>query len=84
MNIPPAPVSRRTGVSTILFPLVVLLSMGKVMEIELLPISATTTEEIVMSSSDVGTDHSSKNPGFSPYPSITFPFHHHPYLPLGS
>ena len=84
MKIPPAPVSRRTGVSTILFPSVVLLSMGKVMRIELLPISATNMEEIIMSSSDVGTDRSSKNLDPFPYPSITSLFCHHPYPPLGS
>ena len=75
---------KEDGVSTILFPSMVLLSMGKVMRIELLPISATNTEEIVMSSSDVGTDCSSKNPDPFPYPSITSPFRYHPYPPLSS
>ena len=65
MNIPPAPVSRRTVVSTILFPLSVLLFMGSSIVNDAFPISATSTEERVVervSDPNVEVGRSLKNP----------------------
>src|SRR5271168_1615313 len=61
MNVPPAPESKRTGVSTVLFPLFVLYLIGIEIVIDCFSISATSTEEIVISESDVNTGHFFKN-----------------------
>src|SRR5271155_969300 len=61
MKSPPAPVSRRTLVTTVLFPPTVLHVMGIERCIDLDPMSATSTEEI-LSVSNVVVGRSSKNP----------------------
>ena len=64
MNSPPAPVSSRTWVLTILFSLSVLHVMEIVRVNDLFPKSATSTEERV-SVLNVEVEHSSKNPHWS-------------------
>ena len=63
MNIPPALVSRRIVVSTILLPFSVLHIMGRSTVNDLFPISATNTDEsIVESDPNVEVGRSFKNP----------------------
>src|ERR1700678_1970115 len=58
---PPAPVLKRTLVTTVLFPPTVLHVMGIERWIDLDPLSATSTEEI-LSVSNIVVGRSSKNP----------------------
>src|SRR5271156_230472 len=66
---PPAPVSRRTLVSTILFSFSVLQVIGIVMVNDLFRLSATSTDESV-SVANVEVEHSPKNPRRSSYSQI--------------
>src|SRR5271168_4452904 len=61
MKSPPAPVSSRTEVSTVLFSFSVLHIMGMVMVKDLFPKSATSTEERI-SVLNVEVERSPKNP----------------------
>src|SRR5271168_1384312 len=81
MKSPPAPVSSRTGVSTILFSFSVLHVMGMVIVKDLFPKSATSTEERV-SVLNIEMERSLKNPHRSSYFQTTCPFPPFPYLPL--
>src|SRR5271155_3773884 len=83
MNNPPAPVSSRTWVSTILFSFFVLHVTGMVTLNDLFPKSATSTEERV-SVLNVEVEHSSKNPHRSSCSQTTCPFLPFPCLPLNS
>src|SRR5271168_3327648 len=81
MKSPPAPVSSRTGVSTILFYFSVLHVMGMVMVKDLFPKSATSTEERI-SVLNVKVERSPKNPHRSSCSQTTCPSPPSPCLPL--
>src|SRR5277367_2284567 len=81
MKSPPAPVSSKTEVSTILFSFSVLHVMEMVILKDLFPKSATSTEERV-SVLNVEVERSSKNPHRSSCSQTTCPFPLSPYLPL--
>ena len=83
MKNPPAPVSRRTDVSTILFSFSVLHVIGRVTVNDLFLLSATSTEERI-SVSNVGVEHLPKNLPHSSYSRTACPFPPSPYLPLSS
>src|SRR5271170_6151518 len=81
MKSPPALVSSRTEVSTILFSVSVLHVMGMVIVKDLFPKSATSTEERV-SVLNVEVERSPKNPHRSSCSQTTCPSPPSPYLPL--
>src|SRR5271156_323036 len=81
MKSPPAPVSSRTEVLTILFSFSVLHVMGMVIVKDLFPKSATSTEERV-SVLNVEMERSPKNPHQSSYSQTTCPSPPSPYLLL--
>ena len=83
MNSPPAPVSSKTWVSTILFPFSVLHVMGMVTVNDLFSKSATSTEERV-SVLNVEVERSSKNPHRSSCSQTACPFLLSSCLPLNS
>jgi len=81
MKSPPAPVSSRTEVSTVLFSFSVLHVMGMVMVKDLFPKSATSTEERI-SVLNVEVERSPKNPHRSSCSRIVCPSPLSPCLPL--
>src|SRR5271155_5066207 len=81
MNNPPAPVSSKTWVSTILFSFFVLHVMGMVTVADLFPKSAISTEERV-SVLNVEVEHLFKNPHRSSCSRTTCPSLLFPYLLL--
>ena len=83
MKCPPALVSSRTGVSTILFSFSVLHVIGMVMVNDLFLLSATSTDESV-SVANVEVEHSPKNPCHPSYFRIVCLFNLSPFQPLNS
>src|SRR5271156_6759938 len=81
MKSPPAPVSSRTEVSTVLFSFSVLHVMGMVMAKDLFPKSATSTEERI-SILNVEVERLPKNPHRSSCSQTTCPSPLSPYLLL--